>query len=363
MSESALATMPNRPNVQLLMQKVGDKTLSFATRITSVGEVMKATAHQMMAALPKHVTPDRMVRVALNAIRKNPKLLDCSAASLFGAITEAATYGWEIGGVLGHAYLVPYGEECVLIPGYKGLVDLCRRSGHISTISCEVVHAGDKFSYKLGDDPHIEHLPNDSDPKRDSKPITHVYLVVRLRDGGIQRSVWSQQKIDAHKEQYSQSWRRAEKGKKDSFWHTAWPAAAKKTVIRDMIQRGLLPVSAEYREAVDRGLRHDDDGFETLDLLPPGGPDIPAIEDDSPEPETHDSPQSAEEVDGDLISQVTREFMSLTDSVAIDFAADETIQAKQPNDATVTAIRGLQRDRKAALSKAGGGKSQKDLVK
>lgn len=335
MSETAIATVPQKPNVHQLLAKVGDKNLSFDARLSSVGEVMKATANRMMAALPKHVTPERMMRVALNAIRKNPKLLDCSAASLFGAITEAATYGWEIGGILGHAYLVPYGDEAVLIPGYKGLVDLCRRSGQISTISCETVHASDDFHYSLGDDPHIHHRPNDRDPKRDQKPITYVYLVVRLRDGGIQRSVWSQQKIDAHKEQYSQSWRRAEKGKKDSFWHTAWPAAAKKTVIRDMIQRGLLPVSAEYRDAVDRGLKHDDDGDSFAPFDFDAGAELPAIEGDAGErPETGDEP------DAIMLEACQRELAEQTGIGDVEATKNQYLRQCK-TDADRTAVNGL----------------------
>ncbi len=315
MAETALATLPTeKPNVKQLMAKVEDRTQSFAARLTSVGDLMRALSGQMMAALPKHVTADRMIRVALNAIRKNPKLLDCSAPSLFGAITEAATYGWEIGGVLGHAYLVPFKSECQLIPGYKGLIDLCRRSGQISTITIEVVHQGDKFAYSLGDSPLIQHQPNDRDPQRDSKPITHVYAVVRLRDGGIQRSVWSREKVDAHKEQYSQAWRRAEtsyNGKPpsmDSFWHTSWHNAAKKTVIRDMIQRGLLPVSAEYREAVDRGMKYDD------------GEDVALNFDVVAEPaaigghveETHDRPEAVDEPNPTLLESVAADLDEAT---------------------------------------------------
>jgi recombination protein RecT len=279
MSESTIATVPDKPNVDQLLAKMSDKKLKLGDRINTIGEIMKATSGRMLAALPKHVTPDRMIKVALNAIRRNPKLLECSAPSLFGAITEAATYGWEIGGILGHAYLVPFRNECQLIPGYKGLIDLCRRSGQVSTISMEVVHKGDEFSYSLGDDPHIHHRPNDKDTQRDKKPIIYVYAVVRLRDGGVQRSVWSTERVDAHKEQYSKAWQWAETGdsnrgggKKDSFWHTNWAAAAKKTVIRDMINRGLIPVSAEYRDVVDRGLHQDADELEfaTFDMVPNG---------------------------------------------------------------------------------------------
>lgn len=356
MSDTALATVPRKPNVQELMHRVQDRNLSFGARLTSVGEVMKATAHQMMAALPKHVTPDRMMRVALNAIRKNPKLLDCSAASLFGAITEAATYGWEIGGILGHAYLVPYADECVLIPGYKGLVDLCRRSGHISTISLEVVHAGDEFHYSLGDDPHIKHQPNDRDPKRDSKPITHVYAVVRLRDGGVQRSVWSKEKIDAHKEQYSQAWRRAEKGKKDSFWHTAWPAAAKKTVIRDMIQRGLLPMSPEYREIADRSLNNDDGDMEglTFDVVPPERLESAGDVDG----EVIDRPQTGEEVNETLAATVDAD-LAAVDSIGDCEAVKASWLRKVEGEADAAMVRGKCDAKAQAIRESRGEKSNK----
>ena len=287
---TAIATKP-KPNFPDLMNRVGDVKLSLAERVNSVGDVMRAAAPQMMAALPKHVTPERMIRVALNCIRKTPKLLDCKPVSLFAAITEAATYGWELGGVLGHAYLVPFKDDCTLIPGYKGLIDLCRRSGQVSTISLEVVHAGDDFSYAMGDDPHIRHTPNDTDPQRDSKPITHVYAVVKLRDGGTQRSVWSFEKVEAHKRKYSQGWRRAEGGKKDSPWHTAWETMAKKTVIRDMIQRGLVPLSAEYANLVERTTVVDDEGepLAGVDLIPTRiEEDLRIVDESQAEPEADD---------------------------------------------------------------------------
>jgi len=230
-----------------LIQRVGDRKLTTAQRLNCVRDVMRAEQDRIFQALPRHVTPDRLMRVAINCLRKNHDLLDCDPASLFSAITESATYGWELGGVLGHAYLVPFGRDAVLVPGYRGLIDLCRRSGQVSTITMEVVHEGDQFEYGLGDDPFIRHTPNDADPKRDSRPITHVYCVVKLRDGGIQRSVWSAARIDAHKEKYAKAWK-----KKDSAWQTDWPVMAKKTVIRDMIGRGLIPVSAEFRQMVDR---------------------------------------------------------------------------------------------------------------
>jgi recombinational DNA repair protein RecT len=185
---------------------------------------------------------------------------------------------------------------------------------------------------------------------------------VRMRDGGVQRSVWSREKIDAHKEQYSQAWRRAEKGKRDSFWHTAWPAAAKKTVIRDMIARGLLPVSAEYREAVDRGLRHDDEG-ERVDWLPGSAEEMTGL----PGPESEeeiDRPQTASEVNQDLIDLARQDFADATDADGVERSLAELAKHEQCNEPTRTALEGMAADRKNAIAEfeAKPKKGQKALV-
>ena len=196
---------------------------------------------KLYEGLPKHLSPDRMTSLVLGCLRKNPKLLDCTQVSLFSSIAQASTLGLEMDGVLGQAYLVPYGNECTLIVGYKGLLSLMRRSGEVSTITLEVVHGGDQFEYQLGDDPYIRHVPSD-DPGRESNPITHAYCVVTLKDGGKQRSVWGLAKLTAHMKKHSPSY-----SKSDSPWKTNFATMSKKTVVRDMVNRGLVPVSAELQ--------------------------------------------------------------------------------------------------------------------
>ncbi|KKN24624.1 hypothetical protein LCGC14_0893080 [marine sediment metagenome] len=230
-----------------LMVRMGDKRLSIVNRIDSVRQLIALQAGTLYQALPAHLTRDRFTRIVLNCLRKKPELLDCTPESFFLALGQAAALGLELDGTLGYAYLIPFGKECTLVAGYKGLIDLCRRSGTISTITMEVVHEGDHFQYQLGDQPLIRHVPNDADQKRDEKPITHAYVVVVLRDGGIQRKVWSTAKINAHKRQYSRAWE-----KKDSPWRTNWAVMAKKTVIRDMVNRGEVPASAEIQRLAAR---------------------------------------------------------------------------------------------------------------
>lgn len=363
-----MTTTENPTNA--LLAKVTDKRAPVGVRMDSISQLLKANAPKLMAALPRHVTPDRMIRVVINCITKNPKLLDCTPASLFGAIAEAATYGWELGGVMGHAYLVPYREQCTLIPGYKGLLDLCRRSGQISTFAIESVYEGDKFSYELGMNPKVTHSPS-NDPDRTNKPITHTYFVVRMRDGGVQVSVWATAQVERHKEAYSQGWRWAEKGdkakgggKKDSPWHTAWATMAKKTVVRDMIQRGLVPLSAEHRSIVDR-LEHDEDDvntFTAVDLLgvADGGLSALPSPDDEPPPEaTHDRPESTEEVCPDTIDGFRADLADCTSADLVDTCQNSWLP-RCPNEPTRTVVMAECHQKRQGFSK--GKAKQKELV-
>lgn len=102
---------------------------------------------QLAAALPKHLTADRMARIAATEIRKNPELLRTTPESFMGAVMQGAQLGIELGSALGQAYLVPYGDTCQFILGYRGMIDLARRSGQVLSLNAYVVHERDDFSY------------------------------------------------------------------------------------------------------------------------------------------------------------------------------------------------------------------------
>ena len=53
---------------------------------------------QLALALPKHMTADRLARIALTEVRKVPKLAQCDQTSFLGAIMQCASLGLEPGG-------------------------------------------------------------------------------------------------------------------------------------------------------------------------------------------------------------------------------------------------------------------------
>lgn len=195
--------------------------------------------HQIGLALPKHMTPERLLRIALTEVRRQPKLAECTQESLLGAVFQCAQLGMEPGGALGHAYLVPYKREVQFILGYRGMIDLARRSGQIRSIEAHCVYEGDKFDCTLGLESNLVHEPDWDNPNRsDTKKITFAYAVAHLADGGREFEVMSRRELDETK-------RRSKSN--GGPWSTDYAAMCRKTVVRRLFK--WLPLSVELSQA------------------------------------------------------------------------------------------------------------------
>lgn len=206
---------------------------------------------QMALAMPKHMTAERMMRIALTEVRKVPALGQCNIESFMGAIMQCAQLGLEPGSALGHAYLLPFGNgkakdgksNCQLIIGYRGMIDLARRSGQIVSLTARTVHENDTFKYEFGLEETMHHVPADGDRGK----MTHVYAVAKLKGGGVQFDVMSRADVDKV--------RSTSKAGTNGPWVTHFEEMAKKTVIRRLFK--YLPVSIEIQHAVTLDERAD----------------------------------------------------------------------------------------------------------
>lgn len=193
---------------------------------------------EIARALPKHMSGDRLARVALTEFRKNPKLADCDPRSVFAAVIMGSQLGLEPG-ILGQSYLVPYGKVCQFIPGWQGLVDLVSRTGRATTWT-GAVFRGDEFDYAKGDRPFIHHKPMGEE---DPAAMTHVYAVGRVN--GCEwpvTEVWSIDKVLRHRDKYNKV------GKSHySFAHSEM--YARKVPLLQIVK--YMPKSVELATAVD----------------------------------------------------------------------------------------------------------------
>lgn len=227
-------------------------TAALKTQVTghAGGEKPKDLAHlmtmpnvqqQIKAALPRHMTPERMARIATTEMRRIPKLAECNPMSFLGAVIQCSQLGLEPGGSLGHVYLIPFGKEVQVIVGYRGMIDLARRSGQIISIDARAVYEGDQFDCELGLNAKLNHTPDWNNPNRaDPAKLRFVYAVAKLKDGGIQFDVMSKVEVDAIKKR--------SKSSGSGPWVTDYAAMALKTVVRRLFK--YLPVSIEIQHAV-----------------------------------------------------------------------------------------------------------------
>lgn len=206
-------------------------------KMMTIHQLLLKSKQQMTMALPRHLSADRMLRIAMTSIRRTPKLLACNQQSLLGAVMQAAQLGLEPDGVLGMAYLVPFKDEVQLIPGYKGLIDIARRSGQLSTISARCVYAKDQFEYNYGLHEELKHIPTrDSDPGE----VVAAYAIAKLKDGGTQMEVMERWQIEEI--------RKRSRAAEDGPWVTDFPEMARKTAVRRLCK--MLPASVELARAV-----------------------------------------------------------------------------------------------------------------
>lgn len=202
--------------------------------------------NKVSATLPKHLTPERFIRVAVAAMNRTPKLLQCTPETFFKCMIELSSYGLEPDGR--RAHLIPYGKECTLIIDYKGLAELAMRSGIFKRIHADVICENDDFEYDLGE--IQKHKINFMKPR--GKPMA-AYAIAETKDGAMFTQVLPEEEIE--------SVRKRSRAGNNGPWKTDTLEMWKKTAFRRLSK--WLPLSAEFRDAVEK----DDEGVNVGDSI------------------------------------------------------------------------------------------------
>jgi recombination protein RecT len=216
-----------------------------------VRDALEKMKPQLAMALPKHLTADRLLRVAMTAVQNTPKLLDCDRTSLYSAIMTCAQLGLEPDGVLGQAYLVPYAGRVQFVPGYKGLITLARNSGEVATIVAREVCENDVFEYNQasGDPPH-----HPFSFTADRGRVIGFYAVAKFKDGSFQCEAMSVRDVEVIRDnskgyRYALSVAKAKNKEPDTPWHNNFVEMGKKTVLRRLAK--YLPMSVQKAATIE----------------------------------------------------------------------------------------------------------------
>ncbi len=212
-------------------QQQNNKLAAFSN---TANELFKKNMPSMKSIISNVVTPERMTRIALHEVRKNPELAECEPVSFIASVMQCAALGLEPGSALGHAYLIPFFngkkqyKECSLIVGYRGMVDIARRSGKVTKISVRAVYEGDEFEIEYGLNESLVHKPTSTNPSAET--LTHVYAVAHLASGEKQFEVLTKAQIDGVKNGLKRP---------NPVWNSHYEEMAKKTAIRRLFK--MLP--------------------------------------------------------------------------------------------------------------------------
>ena len=123
------------------------------------------------------IDPEIYERIAFNAILKTPKLGNCDPDSLRYALLVCAQRGLIPDGE--SAAVVPYGNQAGLMVMVGGMLDLARRAIPNIAIHANTIHEADKYIYKNGLDPVLEH---DENPEAEwgEDHVVAAYAIARL---------------------------------------------------------------------------------------------------------------------------------------------------------------------------------------
>lgn len=130
--------------------------------------------NRIKQAVPKHLSPDRMLAVFVQSVQKTPKLRECNMMSLLGAFLSVASVGLEPNTALQHAHLIPFDKkgknpqtgkwevirtDVNIIFGYQGLLELAFRSGLLRSVHADVAWEKDEFDFWYGSGANLRHKP------------------------------------------------------------------------------------------------------------------------------------------------------------------------------------------------------------
>jgi recombination protein RecT len=198
-------------------------------------QALATHSKSIKSVLPSSMQTDeklkRIQRIALTVCENDSYLQKCDPLTVLGCVVKAASYGLEVEPSFGHAYLVPYKGKCTLIIGYRGMMELVRRSGKVSHISARIVYENDFFEIEYGAEEKIIHKPF---LKGDRGEMVGVYAVATLKDNGEHQFEYlSKEQVDKIKNS----------AQTDMVWSKHYEEMARKTAVRRLYK--YLPMSTD----------------------------------------------------------------------------------------------------------------------
>lgn len=190
----------------------------------------------------------------INVVRNSKQLQSCTPESIMSAAIIPATLNLSIEPTLGQSYIIAYKSTAVFQIGYKGVLQLCIRSGQYKVIHCSEIYADELKSYNPITGKVEFHDPANFKmryaDKEDGKNVIGHYAYFKLNSGFEKAEYMTKAEVMAHAKKYSQAYQYdLRQGKKSSPWSTDPIPMGNKTVLLKLLKRfGIM--SVEMKDAI-----------------------------------------------------------------------------------------------------------------
>jgi phage RecT family recombinase len=268
------------------------------TKPQTIADIIVAKKDSFAAIGTKYLSAERLIKLAHLVLTKVPNVGKCTPASVIDALSVCARLGLEPnepGGV----WIVPYevrikfgprkgDKQFIATPiiDYRGMIDVCRRSGEIAAVHAAIRYKNDEWQFGLDTTSptmvSVKHKPAEGE----RGPALGAYFVAKLKNGECHATYLTKAEIEEFRS-------RSRNATGDfSPWTRDWNAMACKTAVRRGVN--LLPRTEEVqavREAIHREEALEAEWWPTAD-----------VDDEIPMPRSKDeSAQIAQNADGSVV--------------------------------------------------------------
>lgn len=242
------ATSSSKTSTSTAVEKLKENVLSKPGEgPLSIEGLVNKSAEQLKMALPKHMSPERIVRIALTTLRVTPRLAACEPYSFLAALFQSAQLGLEPN-LNGEAWIIPYQNQGKLMAQFQigayGLVKLFWNHQTATSLQVEKVHEKDLFEYDLGSNT-VRHIPPAFG--KDRGDVIGYYAAAELVNGGRVLKVLSKNEAEIFARKFSKCFREGA-FMRGTPWAEHFDEMAKKTVLKQLMK--LLPKSIEIQRAL-----------------------------------------------------------------------------------------------------------------
>jgi len=260
-----------------------DVGLGTKAPINTIAELLHAQAANLAAVAPRNFDMTTLVPKFLSRASRNPALLKCTPLSVYTTVHECVQLGLEPMCPRGHYYVIPRKNkhlssaatrrakrnvdvyEATGMLGYKGMIELARRSQQIKKIDCAAVYEGEEFEFDRGTGV-ISH-PYEFGVDRSDKKLVGAYAYAELANGERVARVLDRAQIEARRERSM--------AKNDGPWVTDYEAMAIKSAVRALLSSGLVPMTEPLAAAIEREDERERQAAKEAEFVPVELPVLP----------------------------------------------------------------------------------------